>query len=57
MGFMFFYCSSLKELNIPKFHTKNVKNMDSMFCSCSKQFQNKIRAKYKNIKEEAFNKN
>jgi len=28
--------------------------MHGMFYGCSKQFQNKIIAKYKNIKEEAF---
>ena len=29
--------------------------MKGMFFRCSNEFQNKIRAQYKNIKEEAFN--
>ena len=55
MGFMFSGCSSLKELNISNFNTNNVTYMGGMFTGCSDQFQNKIRAQYKNIKEEAFN--
>jgi len=30
--------------------------MRSMFKGCSKQFQNKIKVQYKNIKKEAFDK-
>ena len=52
---MFSRCSSLKELNISNFNTNNVTNMRYMFDGCSDQFKNKIRAQYKNIKEEAFN--
>ena len=52
---MFSRCSSLKELNISNFNTNNLTNMRGMFYGCSMQFQNKIRAQYKNIKEEAFN--
>jgi len=48
-------CSSLKEFYISNFNTNNVINMEYMFCDCSAEFQNKIRAQYKNIKEEAFN--
>ena len=55
MGGMFFDCSSLKELNLSNFNTNNVTNMAGMFYGCSDQFHNKIRSKYKNIKEEAFN--
>ena len=55
MGCMFFCCSSLKELNLSNFNTNNVTNMGGMFYACSDQFQNEIRAHYKNIKEEAFN--
>ena len=51
---MFFGCSSLKELNISNFNTNNVTFMRGMFLGCSEQFQNKIRAQYKNIKEEEF---
>ena len=52
---MFWECSSLKELNLSNFNTNNVTNMAGMFYGCSDQFHNKIRSKYKNIKEEAFN--
>ena len=55
MGDMFFGCFSLKELNLSNFNTNNVTNMLGMFNGCSDQFQTKIRAQYKNIKEEAFN--
>ena len=54
MNWMFYACSSLKELNISNFDTDNVTYMKGMFSKCSNQFQNKIRAQYKNIKEEAF---
>ena len=55
MDYMFCLCSSLKELNLSNFNTNNVTDMGRMFCGCSVQFQNKIRAQYLNIKEEAFN--
>ena len=51
---MFFFCLELKELNIDNFNTNNVIDMTSMFFECSEQLQNKIRAQYKNIKEEAI---
>ena len=54
MDSMFFGCSSLKELNLSDFNIKNITNMKGMFHKCSEQFQNKIRAQYKNIKKEAF---
>ena len=54
MSGMFSSCSSLKELNLSNFNTNKVTYMRKMFSGCSNQFQNKIRAKYKNIKEEAF---
>ena len=54
MIYMFSGCSSLKELNLSNFNTNNVIIMRGMFSGCSNQFQNKIRAQYKNIKEEAF---
>ena len=54
MSWMFCGCSSLKELNLSNFNTNNVIYMGSMFKGCSDQFQTKIRAQYKNIKEEAF---
>ena len=55
MGSMFERCSSLEELILSNFITNNVTNMRSMFFECSEEFQNKVRARYKNIKEEAFN--
>ena len=54
MGYMFYRCSSLKVLNLSNFNTNNVTYMEYMFGRCSYKFQNKIRAQYKNIKEEAF---
>jgi len=35
MSYMFWQCSSLKELNFNKFNTNNVTNMRSMFSGCS----------------------
>ena len=55
MGYMFYGCSSLKDLNLSNFNTNNVTNMGGMFSGCSDQFKNKIRTEYKIIKEEAFN--
>ena len=55
MNSMFYGCSKLKELNLSNFNTNNVNDMRHMLHGCSDQFQNKIRAQYKNIKEEAFN--
>ena len=52
---MFNSYSSLKELNLSNFNTNNVINMKAMFYGCSEKFINKIKAQYKNIKEEAFN--
>ena len=54
MRSMFSGCLSLKELNLTNFNINNVTSMFCMFSRCSVEFQNKIRAQYKNIKEEAF---
>ena len=54
MALMFYGCSSLNELNLSKFNINNSTTITSMFCRCSQQFKNKIRAKYKNIKNDAF---
>ena len=51
---MFLGCSSLKELNLNNFNTDNVTDMSFMFSGCSIELIMKIRARYKNIKEEAF---
>ena len=53
---MFDGCYELKELNLSNFNTNKVTNMTYMFYGCSVPLRNKIKAKYKNIKEEAFNK-
>ena len=34
MGYMFYDCSSLKELNLSNFNTSKVKYMDFMFYNC-----------------------
>ena len=54
MSFMFCGCSSLKELNLNNFNTNNVTNMWSMFYRCSDELKLKIKVKFKNFKEEAF---
>ena len=54
MSGMFSECISLKELNLSNFNTNKTTNMEYMFYGCSVQFQKKIKAKYKNIKKEAF---
>ena len=54
MNEMFYGCSSLKELNLNNFNTNNVTDMNSMFSGCSNDLIMKIKTKYKNIKEEAF---
>ena len=35
MSYMFYECSSLKELNLSHFKTKNLKDISRMFCGCS----------------------
>ena len=54
MECMFEKCSSLKELNLSNFNTNNVTQMIGMFFGCSVQFQRKMKAKYKNIRDVAF---
>ena len=54
MNGMFSYCSSLEELNLSNFNTNNVTDMRGMFSGCSIELIMKIKAQYKNIKEEAF---
>ena len=49
-------CSSLKELNLNNLNTNNVTRMKGMFFNCSIELQEKIKKRYKNIKEEAFEK-
>ena len=54
MRYMFDKCYSLKEINLSNFNTNNVTSMNRMFGKCSKELKKKIRAKYNNIKEEAY---
>ena len=56
MDYMFHGCSSLKELNLNNFNTNNVSNMHEMFSGCPNDLIMKIKTRYKNIKEEAFEK-
>ena len=54
MRFMFYGCSSLKELNLDNFNTDKVTSMFLMFNGCSNELIMKVKAKYHNIKKEAF---
>ena len=54
MDYMFYGCSSLKELNLSNFNTNNVGNMFYMFSRCSEQLKLKIKSQYENLKEMAF---
>ena len=51
---MFYGCTSLKELNLSNFNTDKVIHLGCMFIGCSNELKEKIKAKYKNIKKEAF---
>ena len=54
MHSMFFECSSLKQLNLNNFNTNKVIKMTCMFSGCPDELKEKIKANYKNIREEAF---
>ena len=55
MSFMFYECSSLKELiNISNFDTTNVSNMHAMFSCCSEDLKMKVKSQNKNFSERAF---
>ena len=51
---MFAKCKSLKELNLSNFKTDKVEMMYTMFYGCSEELIDKIKSKYKNFKEGAF---
>ena len=52
MEYMFYGCSSLKELRIDNFNTNNVR-IKCMFFGCSGKLRDKIRSLY-NINERSF---
>ena len=54
MRYMFYKCSSLKELNLSNFNTNNVTYMRCMFSGCPDELKLKIKSQYKNFQETAF---
>ena len=54
MRYMFYGCSSLKNLNILNFNSNNVTGMSFMLFGFSNDFKMKIIKKNKDIKDEAF---
>ena len=54
MDQMFYGCSSLKDLELFNFNTDRKISIFGMFLRCSDELQMKIKAKYKNIKKQAF---
>ena len=49
MAFMFYYCSSLNNINLSNFNTNNVTNMGCMFYGCKSLNKNNIITKDKKI--------
>ena len=54
MSCMFNGCSSLKELNLNNFNTNNVTDMSYMFSKCTDELKLKLKCKFNEFKEEAF---
>ena len=54
MSYMFSGCSSLKELNLNNFNTNNVIYMRYMFSKCTDELKLKLKSKFNEFKEEAF---
>ena len=54
MGYMFYRCKSLKEVNLSSFNINKVQNMNGMFNLCELEFKSKIREEYDNFYDEAF---
>ena len=54
MNGLFWRCPALKEINFYNSKVNNADSMHNMFFGCSEELKNEIRAKYKNIREEAF---
>ena len=55
MGFMFYKCYSLSDIDISNFNFHKKVDMTKMFKECSKKLIKKVKEQNKNIKEEAFN--
>ena len=53
MSYMFYGCSSLKELNLNNFNTNNVTDMSGMLSKCSVELKLKLKI-INEFKEEAF---
>ena len=54
MNGLFWRCPALKEINFYNSKVNNADSMHNMFFGCSDELKNKVRARYKNIREEAF---
>ena len=54
MSGIFCGCSSLKELNLNNFNTNNVTYMNGMFSKCSDELKLKLKSKFNEFKEEAY---
>ena len=54
MGSMFYKCNSMENLKISNFNFDKVTNMYCMFSGCSEELKKKIKAKFKKIRQEAF---
>ena len=54
MSCMFCKCNSLEDLDLSNFNFDKVIYFDNMFSGCLNDLKLKIKALYKNIREEAF---
>jgi len=53
---MFYYCSSLTNIDLSNFNTQNVTNMRDMFCFCSSLKKQNVIINDKKILKELWNK-
>ena len=51
---MFVWCGQLNELNLKNFNINKVTNMVYMLVGCSEELKKKIKERYKDISEKAF---
>ena len=54
MAGMFADCTSLMKIILPNFNTDKIINMSYMFGNCSDDLKIRIKNKYNNIKDKAF---